>query len=78
MTERFRDLTPRQILMLDRLDDGWAHKDSIGQPMRTLSDAMLATAFGLIDLDLATVSFGWHGIGGVRLTQDGRRMRDKG
>ncbi|WP_193227831.1 hypothetical protein [Aureimonas psammosilenae] len=46
--------------------------------MTSLSDRMLVTAFGLIDLGLATVSFGWQGAGWVRLCAAGRPVIEEG
>lgn len=72
---RLTDLTPEQIRLLTKLDDGFAHIDSVGREigeLRTIDNMDVRT---LMRLGLAVVDESRGGRVWGRLTDKGRKVR---
>lgn len=72
---RLRDLSPEQIRLMDKLDDGFAPADSVGREIGELLPVENMDVGTLVRLGLVQADAGRGGQMWVRLTRKGRTVR---
>lgn len=75
---RLSDLSPEQIRLLAKLDDGFDHIDSVGREIGDLRPVDVMDAGVLSRMGLVTADEGRDGQVWVRLTEKGRKVREEG
>lgn len=75
---RLSDLSPEQIRLMAKLDDGFDHIDSVGREIGELRPVEVMDAGVLSRLGLVTADEGRGGQVWVRLTRIGRKVREEG
>ena len=75
---RLCDLSPEQIRLMDRLDDGFDPVDSVGREIGELRPIDNMDVGTLVRLGLAIADRGRGGQIWVRLTGKGRSVRERG
>lgn len=72
------DLSPAQIAMLVKLDDGFQAEDSVGRELYEMRGHQFRTADSLVRMGLAEMVPGYGMRFWYRLTTEGFRVRDEG
>lgn len=72
------DLSPGQIRLMAKLDDGFDHIDSVGREIGALHLVEVMDAGVLSRMALVTADQGRGGQVWVRLTEKGRKVREEG
>lgn len=75
---RLSDLSTAQIRMLNKLDDGFPHEDSVGRELEGIKGPDHMTVARLVDLGLVELVPGRGMQFWFRLTEKGRKVREEG
>lgn len=75
---RLSDLSPEQIRLMVKLDDGFDHIDSVGVRRSALSAEEDVNLLALIIDGLADIDDGYAGVTWARFTKRGRKLREEG
>lgn len=75
---RLSDLSPEQIRLMVKLDDGFDHIDSVGIRDDQLDEDENLDLLALIMEGLAVLDNGRDGLAWARLTEEGRKVRAEG
>ncbi|WP_024586047.1 hypothetical protein [Aliihoeflea sp. 2WW] len=75
---RLSDLSTAQIRMMIKLDDGFAHEDSVGLELEQIKGHEHTTVHVLVNLGLVEMVPGRGMQFWFRLTEKGRKVREEG
>ncbi|WP_185983030.1 hypothetical protein [Aureimonas mangrovi] len=75
---RLTDLSPAQIRLMIKLDDGFDREDSVGQEIGDLRPIDNLDVGAMVRMGLVVADEGRGGQVWVRLTEKGRKVREEG